>query len=65
MTRDSDALVEIFSKCREVPALAQGIFFFLHQFVRKAKYPGTAEEGETIKWACKILSTVLKGAKVV
>lgn len=63
MNRDVDAIVLVFSKAREAPTLAQGILLFLSQYVRKTKFPGSLEEGETIKWACKIITECLKGTK--
>lgn len=62
--RDPQALVTIYLKVVSMPAVSQGLLFFLHHFVRKAEHLGNNEEElEIIRWGCGILKEVGQRAR--
>jgi nucleolar MIF4G domain-containing protein 1 len=61
--RDAQSLVSIYLKVVQLPAVSQGILFFLHHFVRKADLGQTEEEQETVRWGCGILKEVGQRAR--
>lgn len=61
--RDAQGLVSIYLKVIQLPAVSQGILFFLHHFVRKADLGQTEEEQETVRWGCGILKEVGQRAR--
>ncbi|KAI8578062.1 hypothetical protein K450DRAFT_248840 [Umbelopsis ramanniana AG] len=61
--RDAQSLVSIYLKVVQLPAVSQGILFFLHHFVRKADLGQTEDEQETVRWGCGILKEVGQRAR--
>jgi nucleolar MIF4G domain-containing protein 1 len=58
--RDEQAVVNIFTKAKDIPQLVIGLRYFLRKIVSKTDIAGGKEERTTVKWACKIAGDTLE-----
>ena len=58
--RHEKAILDIFSKPKEIDEMARGLYVFLKKNVRKSDVAGNERDKEVIKWGCKVAGSALK-----
>ena len=58
--RDEEAVVNIFTKVKDLPQLTRGLQYLLKKVVGKTDIAGGKEEKATVKWACKVAGDTLE-----
>ncbi|KAI9599490.1 armadillo-type protein [Syncephalis fuscata] len=58
--QDIDALTHVCSRATVVPALADGIRFFLHYFMRKIDFLTDAQDIKVVTWSVEMAREILK-----
>ncbi|KAI9822293.1 MAG: suppressor of glycerol defect [Pycnora praestabilis] len=58
--RDEKPLINVLAKAKDTPQVARDLEYFLQKVVSKSDVVDGRAEKETVKWACRVASNILK-----
>lgn len=61
--RNEAAIIDIFTKPKDIVEMGDGLRYFLKKSVSKSDFAGNKHDREVVRWGCKVASSALKELK--